>query len=456
MIALIQNELQKIFRVKTLVAVGLVLLITTISIGYISANVIVDTEEDINLAWEERYQSQIDDYTYKLNNDSQNQIDPDTRLQMKTAIEYNEFSLEHGISPGDWRSSLLSIYFEYKYIPGAEEAAEQYKAIVLENDWKAYYHTLDEDLRAQQKNFPENSYGYQSLALDLTIHALRYQYDIEPSFGSVDWKNNLLSEYKMNEDSVLRNTYYIDSVPANEIKNLQNENRVILYRLEHNIPEYNVCSFSASMVNSIYTTTIALILLVIVAALNMVNEYHYMTIRRLFTFPYHRYKIFLAKCVALIVFALLAINMSYIFALLSNVMFFNFENPYVVYTLTDTVYDLPLLAFVWIKYNIAIIEVTMYLLITFLLAVLIRNIGISVGVPVALLGIKWTLMRYLSQHYYLPFLRYIPIASYDFNQFFGGSILVQGVTMPLAIIITVISTNALLFITLFCFQKQEM
>lgn len=164
-----------------------------------------NTEDDIDLNWEENYRTNIEDLTWTLNNvEKLDEYGTDFALTR----DHLNFSLEHNIKPSDWRNGPAFGYLE-ALKQGDKEKADYFYNIFINDDWKEYLQ-IDIDYNNEILKRDEQilaPYAYESDYLStVEKNELYIKYNIRP-----DTKNKMkavLDQYISNKTDLLGVKYF--------------------------------------------------------------------------------------------------------------------------------------------------------------------------------------------------------------------------------------------------------
>ena len=325
-IALVRNENLKLRRRKT-IWVMLVLLLV-FSLGYTAIigglTGMFDTLfSDGNMPFEEFCDEQIEGCKGWLANAE----DPEDAESARIDLLFYKTLKEIGSDWDDWRYTT-GIVHEYakQATAGSSEAADELKAMIDANDYKAYYR------RQIAEN--ERMYAAVSGAADAVNEGLRYclEHDIEPS--SENWKYN--TAMRMGGFSfrlVMHRT--AGDASSSQYESDLNDYSVAKYRLEHNVRVNPASSCQRNLLNfggeyadtnsrfwdtarsSVSLVSVVGLFGIIIAAGMVAAEFGKGTVKFLLIAPASRPKILLAKYCSLL------LNMAmFLFALFfANLLF---------------------------------------------------------------------------------------------------------------------------------------
>jgi ABC-2 type transport system permease protein len=380
---------------------------------------------------------------------------PDYVEEYKNSLAEYEFRLENNIPPSDWRKWVLFDYLDLKKSNKDKSKINYLENIIKNDDWVTYYKSIDEKNIQTQTTYDKYSYGYESLLVELEINQLRYKYNIHPSFNDTDWMSQYLNTYQGNRTRILENKYGITTITDNQVKEIENQNKILLYKIEHHIKNDATKSMSNYLNKTLFINILLLIICVIFASLSLTNEYSFGTIKNLFCYPFKRYKIFLSKMIVLAVICFAFINIMFLFSVIIGGVFFKFNSQLALVLINDKVVAMNQYLYSIIKYNLSFVEIFTYMSLAMLLSIAFKNSGITIGLIIGLSILSKTLLKYLGTLFYISGLKYLPFASFDFNQFFGGTIIVEGLTLPYAMVITLISLLTISLISIKLLNKQD-
>ncbi len=440
MIKLLRNEYEKLFK-RPIVWLLTVLLIIAALAYALAENAYQDKQSEIDLGWREGLISEIESLQDKLNDMS---IAVMERQELEMLIKIDNFRLDHEIIPSDWRYRVVSVYFGLirEKSPEAQEQADKIYEYIITDDWKAYLRMNEYQYYLAIDNYEETTFQYIEAKIYLDENDLRYQYDIKPVYNN--WKHNMADELTENRLKVIMSEmFFADEnlrLSDAQVDNLKNRNLMILYRIQHDYPETGRKTLPFSMNATVALTVLVTLFAIVLTSLCITSEYSYQTVLQLFSYPYNRYKVILAKMVALgsIVFGFIVIQ--YSFSILFGGLFFGFEvlSPHLLVA-NGSIVEINYFVYILIKYGLATLETIIYVSIAAAISVATKNAPVTICLVSLPALLAKPVLKTLTIDYKLNHLNWIPFSSYDFNQFLDNDLIVSGLSLELAMLITLLT-----------------
>jgi ABC-2 type transport system permease protein len=197
-----------------------------------------------------------------------------------------------------------------------------------------------------------------------------------------------------------------------------------------------------------------MVIMVIMTGICVTNEFALGTIVQLLSYPFKRYKILLAKIATLLLSGYLLLMVLYAVALIYGHAFLggNLAMLPQLVLVSGEVQEVNFYLFVFLKYNLCFIEMSVYICLTVLLSILSRSAAITIGLGIPAALVFKELVRFLARQFDIANLKFVPFVSYDFNQFLDNNVVVADITILFAVVVTMLS---LVFINLGSFAVLQ-
>lgn len=476
---LIKNELIKIFSKKSMIVIGVIILV--IIIGFNVLNKISQNMSNSYSAYSESYIQYLDEELAELDPNKPSDINKyvETKSQKDLATlakDYKETSWQAEVI-GTVISPIIEEMNNYEYIDKNNEALTCSKAkydgmltALKNNDWK-YFATKELDslntqieelntLIAQDSENDDLKTQLKSLELQKEVVNLRLDKNI--NYGSDNYKSIAIQNYRMHMGNYIQSSQgkNLTDDEKSEINGyLENAN---LYKYDlYNDTEYqNTVTANYTFQNSIGTyIAIIVMVVVIVAGVSISEEFNKGTVKLLLVRPYSRTKILISKLIA--VFITMLITTATILLLqfiiggivygfgtyMMNVVQFDFT--------TNSIVTLNIFAYLGL---IFICKLPIFILIgtlAFALSTLFLNSPLAVALPI--LGYMGSdVINMIAISYKWDWVKYFVTPNWDLSQYlFGGTPMFSGISIEFSITICAIYFVIMLVASIVSFKKRN-
>lgn len=476
---LIKNELIKIFSKKSMIVIGVIILV--IIIGFNVLNKISQSMSNSYSAYSEGYIQYLDEELSNLDPNKPSDINKyvETKSQKDLATlakDYKETSWQAEVI-GTVISPIIEEMNNYEYIDKNNEALTTSKAqydemltALKNNDWKYFankeldsLNTQIEELNTLIAQDSENEdLKTQLKSLELQKEVVNLRLDKNINYGSDNYKSIAVQNYRM---------YMGNYIQSSQGKNLTDEDKseingylenANLYKYDlYNDTEYqNTATANYTFQNSIGTyIAIIVMVVVIVAGVSISEEFNKGTVKLLLVRPYSRTKILISKLIA--VFITMIITTATILLLqfiiggivygfgtyMMNVVQFDFT--------TNSIITLNIFAYLGL---IFICKLPIFILIgtlAFALSTLFLNSPLAVALPI--LGYMGSdVINMIAISYKWDWVKYFVTPNWDLSQYlFGGTPMFSGISIEFSITICAIYFAIMLVASIVSFKKRN-
>lgn len=476
---LIKNELIKIFSKKSMIVIGVIILV--IIIGFNVLNKISQSMSNSYSAYSEGYIQYLDEELSNLDPNKPSDINKyvETKSQKDLATlakDYKETSWQAEVI-GTVISPIIEEMNNYEYIDKNNEALTISKAqydemltALKNNDWKYFankeldsLNTQIEELNTLIAQDSENEdLKTQLKSLELQKEVVNLRLDKNINYGSDNYKSIAVQNYRM---------YMGNYIQSSQGKNLTDEEKseingylekANLYKYDlYNDTEYqNTATANYTFQNSIGTyIAIIVMIVVIVAGVSISEEFNKGTVKLLLVRPYSRTKILISKLIA--VFITMLITTATILLLqfiiggivygfgtyMMNVVQFDFT--------TNSIVTLNIFAYLGL---IFICKLPIFILIgtlAFALSTLFLNSPLAVALPI--LGYMGSdVINMIAISYKWDWVKYFVTPNWDLSQYlFGGTPMFSGISVEFSITICAIYFVIMLVASIVSFKKRN-
>lgn len=476
---LIKNELIKIFSKKSMIVIGVIILV--IIIGFNVLNKISQNMSNSYSAYSESYIQYLDEELAELDPNKPSDINKyvETKSQKDLATlakDYKETSWQAEVI-GTVISPIIEEMNNYEYIDKNNEALTTSKAqydemltALKNNDWKYFankeldsLNTQIEELNTLIAQDSENEdLKTQLKSLELQKEVVNLRLDKNINYGSDNYKSIAVQNYRM---------YMGNYIQSSQGKNLTDEDKseingylenANLYKYDlYNDTEYqNTATANYTFQNSIGTyIAIIVMVVVIVSGVSISEEFNKGTVKLLLVRPYSRTKILISKLIA--VFITMLITTATILLLqfiiggivygfgtyMMNVVQFDFT--------TNSIVTLNIFAYLGL---IFICKLPIFILIgtlAFALSTLFLNSPLAVALPI--LGYMGSdMINMIAISYKWDWVKYFVTPNWDLSQYlFGGTPMFSGISIEFSITICAIYFAIMLVASIVSFKKRN-
>ena len=476
---LIKNELIKIFSKKSMIVIGVIILV--IIIGFNVLNKISQNMSNSYSAYSESYIQYLDEELAELDPNKPSDINKyvETKSQKDLATlakDYKETSWQAEVI-GTVISPIIEEMNNYEYIDKNNEALTSSKAkydemltALKNNDWKYFANKELENINTQieelntliAQDSENEDLKTQLKSLELQKEVVNLRLDKNINYGSDNYKSIAVQNYRM---------YMGNYIQSSQGKNLTDEEKseingylekANLYKYDlYNDTEYqNTATANYTFQNSIGTyIAIIVMVVVIVAGVSISEEFNKGTVKLLLVRPYSRTKILISKLIA--VFITMLITTATILLLqfiiggivygfgtyMMNVVQFDFT--------TNSIVTLNIFAYLGL---IFICKLPIFILIgtlAFALSTLFLNSPLAVALPI--LGYMGSdVINMIAISYKWDWVKYFVTPNWDLSQYlFGGTPMFSGISIEFSITICAIYFVIMLVASIVSFKKRN-
>lgn len=478
MISLIQNELKKIFKKKSL----LITLLVTLAF-IILTNVIYKI--DFGNSYYDYIEEEISFYDEQLKT-----IDPKTDKEMyseyKTQLDvynlikkYGKKSWQAKIIQSEMRICISDInYFTYQ-----EKNEDELKAVMAKydeyirkldtNDWRYF---AEEEVKEKDTRIKETKELQEKTTNKLEIKELQNQirgYEISRQIAiwrlekdipyGEDYKNNCLDNYSVAMQNI-RN-YEFDEVEQNHDAKIQyyeakEQAAINKYDIENGTTVGDTTSTKGILLDVFEEYEIFLIVMFMMTAGVIVSEeFSKGTIKLLLIKPYKRSTILASKFITSIIVAVIVIILVILMQLVVGGIiqgFDSYKNPTIIYDHTiNNVKQINTVQYLAMQ---ALGKAPMYILLmtlAFAFSTIFTNSALAI--TISLLGYMGSsVINMLALNLKLNWIKYFVTPNWNLTEYFWGRIpTFEGITLPFSIAIIVIYMAIMLIPTFVIFQKKN-
>lgn len=478
MISLIQNELKKIFKKKSLLITVLVTLAFIIL-----TNVIYKL--DFENSYYDYIEEEISFYGEQLKT-LDPEKDKDMYAQYKTELEvyqlvkkYDEKSWQAKIIQSEMRSCISNInYFTYqeKSDSGLKIAKAKYNEYIKRLDTDDWRYFAEEEVKEKNTEIDELKAMQEKTTNKLEIKELQSQirgYEISRQIATWrlekdipygnDYKNNCLNSYMVAMEDI--RSYDFGETEKNydskkQYYKAQETAAINKYDIENETTVGDTSSAKGILLSTFDEYEIFLIVMFMMTAGVIVSEeFSKGTIKLLLIKPYKRSTILASKFITSIIVAIIVILLVLLMQFVVGGLiqgFDSFKNPTIIYDHTiNNVKQINTIQYLAMQ---ALGKAPMYILLmtlAFAFSTIFTNSALAI--TISLLGYMGSsVINMLALNLKLNWIKYFVTPNWNLTEYFWGGIpTFEGITLPFSIAIIVIYMVIMLVPTFIIFQKKN-
>ena len=478
MISLIQNELKKIFKKKSL----LITLLVTLAF-IILTNVIYKL--DFGNSYYDYIEEEISFYGEQLKT-LDPEKDKDMYAQYKTELEvyqlvkkYDEKSWQAKIIQSEMRSCISNInYYTYqeKSDSGLKIAKAKYNECIKRLDTDDWRYFAEEEVKEKNTEIDELKAMQEKTTNKLEIKELQSQirgYEISRQIATWrlekdipygnDYKNNCLNSYMVAMEDI--RSYDFGETEKNydskkQYYKAQETAAINKYDIENGTTVGDTSSAKGILLSTFDEYEIFLIVMFMMTAGVIVSEeFSKGTIKLLLIKPYKRSTILASKFITSIIVAIIVILLVLLMQFVVGGLiqgFDSFRNPTIIYDHTiNNVKQINTIQYLAMQ---ALGKAPMYILLmtlAFAFSTIFTNSALAI--TISLLGYMGSsVINMLALNLKLNWIKYFVTPNWNLTEYFWGGIpTFEGITLPFSIAIIVIYMVIMLVPTFIIFQKKN-
>ncbi len=468
MINLIKNELFKIFHKKFIYVMAILIIVLRIFVAVISN---IDVSIDFSTMFFEPSVKALENADSSMSNEEKMYLVNDKNT-------YDTFKLikDEGLKTNSWEAYTIvngkineniACMNENKYITKDEDAynlcKEEYESNlkkVRDGDWE-YFVNLDLD----EAKAELASSGEENELLKNRIKGDEYRLEYKVPYD-YSLKSSILYDYSFmafdmdlinkDESKITKRSELIDK------RNAEKNYKELVYKVENNIlPEANGLNSSQESVlsNFTYTSFFLVILVVILGATIVADEFNKGTIKQLLLKPYTRAQILISKYIScLIVFFLFVIGSLLAYSIIDGIAY-GFKDlfmPVVVYNFNSgSIMEMNTFVYALLSFICLLPHYLILFTVGFFISILLENGVVGIIVPLVLDTFA-DIISALIPKSLERFGAFLPSSCWELNQFlFGGLANNQYSNIWISIIVDIVVLGLLIWGSLWLFKKKD-
>jgi ABC-2 type transport system permease protein len=227
------------------------------------------------------------------------------------------------------------------------------------------------------------------------------------------------------------------------------------YRIKHHIPpeqDYNVWKF---VTDASQLIQLAGLFTIIISAGIVASEFNWGTIKLLLIRPINRSKILISKYITVLLFALFMLAILFVYSTAIGAILFGMPEKAVSYLNyhNGQVTEQNMVVHLMIYYGLNSINMIMLATMAFMISSVFRNSSLAIGLSLFLMFTGGQITSLLSMKF--SWAKYLLFANTDLMQYFEGTPLVDGMTLPFSVLMLFIYFLLFQFLAFFVFKKRD-
>lgn len=386
-------------------------------------------------------------------------LDDAEKEELQRELKIKQYCRAHNIGQYHWKAGLVRYYL---YGNAPEQEAQQAINLSMKNDdWKIYYHYLDTLWKKDLDNPDSTKMDRLEATVQLKINSLLYQYNIEPEGMAdeyQDWRNEVLYQYSDILTSLLGaelyqgdEEYYLSN---SERKELKQQGKLLLYRLEHNIRPNRERGAADNMKAAEYAKYVAYAVLLILFYQIFIQEFDKKTICQTLLLPCSRKQIYISKFLVMIQISVLFMLSHYVVSIFTVSELYSEKIYSQLIMVSGHIFSVNYYGYLLLQYFLSVLEI----IVTSIIMTWFGICGFS-GVFSMVVGIIICYSKFLivliANRYHLFVLRFLPTIWFDWQQFLDGTPNIPNTSAGMGIIGTLIIIIAFFISGYKIFEKRD-
>ncbi|WP_286160782.1 ABC transporter permease subunit [Virgibacillus sp. 7505] len=224
------------------------------------------------------------------------------------------------------------------------------------------------------------------------------------------------------------------------------------YRIENDLKPEGMTAWEFLYQGNFLTSVLSL-LTIIVAGGIIANEYRWGTIKLLLIRPATRTKIFFAKYTSVLLFALTALIVLFVFSWLFGMLFFGLGGDGSMLQVKDgEVVEISVWTRIAQDYGLQLVKLVVWATFAFMISAAFRNGALAIGTAIFLMFVGSSVIPFI---YDKPFAKYVLFSNLDLTQFTTGMKLIDDLTLTFAIVTIIVYYLIFLVVGWVLFAKRD-
>jgi ABC-2 type transport system permease protein len=388
--------------------------------------------------WKEQMKEQIVSLKREIENESAH-YDKETIANMKAELETCEIALKNNINylyyydNSNWKINLLDEIKMTKLNMIMNENIQDEKIVeekinLLEkNDFATYIEYQKQDLKEKLNNKEIEEEEYND---EIYLRDIQKKYEIYKENSELfNWKASIYQDISIMKRNLRTgiNTQTGKLLNLEEIKEIEDNIKILEYRLENNIPMQSSGASGRAvyeMLAPTFSLGIISILMIMIAGSSISTEISKGTIKFLLFTPNKRWKVLLSKIIsATIILIVLTIILSLISIVFSNLFFKEAGADYVYISSDGIVKSISNGVYQILYFLASSIDIFVYMMFAFMLSVITRNTALTVGISIACYIGSGIIMQIVNQIVTADWIKFIPFNNLGLaNKIFANNV----------------------------------
>lgn len=426
------NENIKTFKKKSTI---IVILISILSLfGAVGITKLAKFEEEyFETGYASDWKTYLNEEMQSVKNDLNSNLSnysKQTIADLKSQVDGMQFALDNDINYQEeynyWKSVLLQDIISKRHqLYLAEDGSSEYEkiqeeinnleGIIKNDDYNEYIQAQFKKLKNEydNKEITEEEYKIQEEILNL-----KRKYEIGKTLENKDkWKQDTIEELEAIKETKRTkvDTNTGKTLDYKQYEELEEKEKITLYRLENNIPLISSNSMNISnyrdFYNSIasgFATFFIGILIIMIAGSSISTEISKGTIKFWMMTPNKRWKILLSKILsAIFIMLITTIILSLLSFAIGEIFFAENANPYLYVSNGEVQFISPIIyqVLTYLSYDI---DIFVYAIFATMLSVLSRSSALSIGITIALYSGANAVMQIVNMLVKSDWIKFIP------------------------------------------------
>lgn len=264
-----------------------------------------------------------------------------------------------------------------------------------------------------------------------------------------NWRQELQKEMTAKQSN--------DSPPDDSLMMPNEDPALYQYQLDHNIPPlYGDTVFGFMNMSHDITFVIVTVFIVIIGGSIVSQEYSWGTIKLLLIRPIHRWKILLAKFLAVVVTGaiMLLIDLALTFIISGIFLGFDMGADRYVYMKGNHIHDVSILYHFLQLFGSALVDLIIMGAFAFMLSTLFKNNALAIGLSVFLFFAGPVVVGILSS-LHLDIAKYLFFLNTDLYQYVEGTHFLKDTTLGFSIAVLLVYFILFMLVSFYTFAKRD-
>ncbi|MCM2531543.1 ABC transporter permease [Neobacillus pocheonensis] len=256
-------------------------------------------------------------------------------------------------------------------------------------------------------------------------------------------ENDALKKQEESSGTKVEKLFFTKSIALND------------YRIKHHIPpeqNYDVWKF---VTDASQLIQLAGLFTIIISAGIVASEFNWGTIKLLLIRPINRSKILISKYLTILLFALTMLAVLFVYSTAIGAILFGMPEKAVSYLnyYNGQVTEQNMVVHLLIYYGLNSINMIMLATMAFMISSVFRNSSLAIGLSLFLMFTGGQITNLISLKF--SWAKYILFANTDLMQYFEGTPMVDGMTLPFSVLMLFVYFLIFQFLAFIVFKKRD-